>query len=419
PPLLRYACACSPTRPTHADAVRDPARTLRPLAFAEPGASCSRLVPTAAAADEDDMPLPIGTCFDYFLSTLKNSQFLNAAFLSNSSHAVYIHSLASSKGSKVSNSSRPTKPSSAIFMESAAGPEVAAGGLPGAGGVPNPMPCSVAEYRLGQIYMIAKHCRQQSQLSEGVRVMLNEPYESPELGPGRYCEKKIYLGQGPPGLLDQPSVARGWDFRAGKILQPFSDNKKQCSYIPRLNIQVDTKFVDYQIDIENIFSLSQSDLDRRRVVTIDIAADQLDSRKYRADELVRVHCAAFDYRQVHPNTRCVAADLANWGACRFLPGWQSRARPLHCCYKLVRAAFPVWGLQTRVEAYVQDRLVQQLLLHAHRQAAAWMDNWLGLSEDEIRTIESQLFDETNRLVEGESVNAETEEQEADRDDAEH
>ncbi|PAA50983.1 hypothetical protein BOX15_Mlig008412g3, partial [Macrostomum lignano] len=303
--------------------------------------------------------------------------------------------------SKVSNSSRPTKPSSAIFMESAAGPEVAAGDCLELVEYRIPMPCSVAEYRLGQIYMIAKHCRQQSQLSEGVRVMLNEPYESPELGPGRYCEKKIYLGSRLASWTNRLLPGDGI-FVLEKSYNHFPTTKTgTCSYIPRLNIQVDTKFVDYQIDIENIFSLSQSDLDRRRVVTIDIAADQLDSRKYRADE---------DVSQLTSPT----------GRLPLLPGWQSRARPLHCCYKLVRAAFPVWGLQTRVEAYVQDRLVQQLLLHAHRQAAAWMDNWLGLSEDEIRTIESQLFDETNRLVEGESVNAETEEeQEADRDDAEH
>jgi hypothetical protein len=47
-----------------------------------------------------------------------------------------------------------------------------------------------------------------------------------------------------------------------------------------------------------------------------------------------------------------------------------------CSYKLVQASFEVWGLQTRVEAYVQ-KVVRDVLLVGHAQAFGWIDEWFG------------------------------------------
>lgn len=34
-------------------------------------------------------------------------------------------------------------------------------------------------------------------------------------------------------------------------------------------------------------------------------------------------------------------------------GWRDNHQPIMCCYKVVHAKFEVWGLQTKVEDYVQ------------------------------------------------------------------
>jgi len=52
-----------------------------------------------------------------------------------------------------------------------------------------------AQYRIGQLYMIAKHSREQSGNGEGVAVIKNEPCDHEKHGRGQYTEKQIYLSR--------------------------------------------------------------------------------------------------------------------------------------------------------------------------------------------------------------------------------
>lgn len=49
------------------------------------------------------------------------------------------------------------------------------------------------QYRLGQLYMIARHSQEESRGGEGVEVVINEPCTDPIRGEGQYTEKRIYL----------------------------------------------------------------------------------------------------------------------------------------------------------------------------------------------------------------------------------
>ena len=49
------------------------------------------------------------------------------------------------------------------------------------------------QYKIGQLYMIAKHSAEQSQKGEGVEVIENRPHEDPEHGTGQFTEKRIYI----------------------------------------------------------------------------------------------------------------------------------------------------------------------------------------------------------------------------------
>jgi len=51
------------------------------------------------------------------------------------------------------------------------------------------------QYRIGQLYMIAKHSLEQSEKGEGVEVVKNEPCEDPKHGKGQLTEKRIYLSR--------------------------------------------------------------------------------------------------------------------------------------------------------------------------------------------------------------------------------
>lgn len=57
-------------------------------------------------------------------------------------------------------------------------------------------PClNSLQYRVGQLYMIAKHSEEQSQTGEGVEVLKNEDCCDPVHGKGRFTEKRIYVSR--------------------------------------------------------------------------------------------------------------------------------------------------------------------------------------------------------------------------------
>ena len=68
-----------------------------------------------------------------------------------------------------------------------------------------------------------------------------------------------------------------------------------------------------------------------------------------------------------------------------------------CSYKLVTVSFEVWGLQTRVEDYVQ-RVIREVLLVGHRQAVAWLDQWFEMTEEDVRKYEEEMHNATNEKV---------------------
>lgn len=57
------------------------------------------------------------------------------------------------------------------------------------------MPLSVDEYRIGQLYMIARHSQEQSCGGEGIEVVENRTCEDPKYGSGQFTEKRIHLSR--------------------------------------------------------------------------------------------------------------------------------------------------------------------------------------------------------------------------------
>lgn len=51
------------------------------------------------------------------------------------------------------------------------------------------------QYRIGQLYMIARHSLEQSVDGEGVEVVENKDIEDPVHGKGQYTEKRIHLSR--------------------------------------------------------------------------------------------------------------------------------------------------------------------------------------------------------------------------------
>jgi len=65
---------------------------------------------------------------------------------------------------------------------------------------------------------------------------------------------------------------------------------------------------------------------------------------------------------------------------------------VRCCYKLVRERFKWFGIQTRVENLIMTQ-EERLFRNFHRQLFCWMDEWYGLTMQDIRALEDNTRNE--------------------------
>ncbi|KAK6300327.1 hypothetical protein J4Q44_G00284250 [Coregonus suidteri] len=326
------------------------------------------------------------------------------------------------------------------------------------------MPLTVEEYRIGQLYMISKHSHEQSDRGEGVEVVQNEPFEDPAHGQGQFTEKRVYLNSKLPSWARAvvPNIfyvtEKAWNY------YPYTITEYTCSFLPKFSIHIETKYednkgsndndlryfksektsrgmlqegwrdtqepimcsyklvtvkfevwglqtrveqfvhkvvrdvlllghrqafawVDEWIDlslsetftISKIFSDSENKDQEREVCFVDIAYDEIPERYFKESEDLR-------YFKSEKTSRGMLQE-----------GWRDTQEPIMCSYKLVTVKFEVWGLQTRVEQFVH-KVVRDVLLLGHRQAFAWVDEWIDMTMDEVREYERTIQEATNEKI---------------------
>ncbi|XP_016976145.1 cytoplasmic phosphatidylinositol transfer protein 1 [Drosophila rhopaloa] len=241
------------------------------------------------------------------------------------------------------------------------------------------MPLTVEEYKIGQLYMIARHSLEQSEEGEGVEVVENKPCEDPVHGKGQYTEKHIHLSSRLPYWIQAicPRVfyviEKSWNY------YPYTLTEYTCSFIPKLNVLIKTKYEDNNGSTENCLDLSEEELKVRTVDHLDIAFDEVSAKHYKKEE----------------DPKFYKSEKTNRGP--LIEGWRETDRPIMCSYKVVHASFEVWGLQTKVEDFIQ-RGIREILLLGHRQAFAWVDEWHGMTLEDVRAYERQKQAETNDKI---------------------
>jgi len=76
--------------------------------------------------------------------------------------------------------------------------------------------------------------------------------------------------------------------------------------------------------------------------------------------------------------------------------WKHNVQPVMTCYKLVTCEFKWFGLQTRIEGFIQ-KAERRLFTNFHRQVFCWIDGWYGLTMEDIRAIEDNTKEELDRV----------------------
>lgn len=239
------------------------------------------------------------------------------------------------------------------------------------------MPLTVDEYRIGQLYMISKHSCEQSGGGEGVEVVRNESDTHPQHGLGQLTEKRIHLSSKLPSWVKAfvPRIfyvtEKAWNF------YPYTITEYSVSFLPKFSIRIETRFENNNGDNDNVFGDMPTPAEN--VSFLDILSDPIPEKHHKDSE-----------------------DLSRWqsnktGRGPLEKGWRDNHKPIMCSYKRVQCSFEVYGLQTRTEEFIHKN-IRDILLVGHKQAVAWLDEWHGMSLEEVREYEQTMQEKTNSKV---------------------
>ncbi|XP_063605865.1 phosphatidylinositol transfer protein alpha isoform-like isoform X2 [Penaeus indicus] len=245
------------------------------------------------------------------------------------------------------------------------------------------LPLTVEEYQVAQLYSVAEASKNETGGGEGVEVLKNEPFDNhPLLGDrfskGQYTYKIYHLKSkvpsfirllAPEGSLEVHEEAwNAYPYCRTIITNP--GYMKDAFYI-----SIETLHAPGDGQMENAHELTGEKLKLREVVPIDISNDPVKSTDYKADE---------DPTKFK-SEKTGRGPLVG-------PEWWKKCDPVMTCYKLVTCEFKWFGLQTRVEKFIQD-IERRLFTNFHRQVFCWMDRWHGMTMDDIRRLEDKTKDE--------------------------
>ncbi|XP_076263384.1 retinal degeneration B isoform X6 [Rhynchophorus ferrugineus] len=271
-----------------------------------------------------------------------------------------------------------------------------------------PLPLTVEEYRIAQLYMIAKKSREESSgQGSGVEILINEPYKDGPGGQGQYTKKIYHVGSHLPGWIKGilPKTALMVEEEAWNAY-PYTKTRYTCPFVEKFYLEIETYYFPDNGHQDNVFHLTGSDLRNRIVDVIDFVRDQLYGADYLREEDPLIYTSEKSGR---------GPLSENWTE-EYWNEVQDKAQPtptgkaMMCAYKLCRVEFRYWGMQTKIEKFIHDVALRKTMLRAHRQAWAWQDEWHGLTMADIREIERQTQLALKRKM------GQTEDDEIDEDD---
>lgn len=240
-----------------------------------------------------------------------------------------------------------------------------------------PMPMSVEEYRIAQLYMIQKKSREEScGEGSGVEILENKPYTDGPGGTGQYTHKVYHIGMHIPSWFRSilPKAALRVEEESWNAY-PYTRTRYTCPFVEKFSIDIETYYKPDTGNQADVFNLSAADKRQRTIDPIDIVTDPIPPHEYKAEEDPRLYKSAKTQRG--PLQDDWIEEYNN------NPG----KTPIMCAYKLCKVEFRYWGMQSKIERFIHDVGLRKVMVRAHRQAWCWQDEWYGLTIEDIRQLE--------------------------------
>lgn len=259
-----------------------------------------------------------------------------------------------------------------------------------------PLPVSVEEFQVAQLYMVVKASKEATGDGEGVEWLVNEPFDNTDghmgmaersgvevpKAKGQYTLKIYHLASHIPyvvrKMLPEDAmvlIEEAWN------AYPHCKTVLTNGYLSKdkFRIIVETMHLPDTGDTENALNLSKDELKRRKVEKLDIVELDTSSDQYKEANDPRLFLSQ------------------KTGRGKLVKGWQASAKPVMCCYKLVTADFKYWGLQGKIEGSIEakNRMLFQFSL---AQAFCLIDEWHGMTMADIRRLEAESKAELNSAL---------------------
>ncbi|KAJ7397523.1 Phosphatidylinositol transfer protein alpha isoform [Pitangus sulphuratus] len=274
------------------------------------------------------------------------------------------------------------------------------------------------QYQVGQLYSVAEASKNETGGGEGVEVLVNEPYER-DGERGQYTHKIYHLQSKVPTFVRMlaPEGAlniheKAWNAypycRTGKakyedlkevplpVVLLLSDSGKEQTkehneYMKDdFLIKIETWHKSDLGTQENVHKLEPEVWKSVEAIYIDIAdRSQVLPKDYKAEEdPAKFKSVKTGRGPLGPNWK---KDLGKQSDC-----------PYMCAYKLVTVKFKWWGLQNKVENFIQKQ-EKRLFTNFHRQLFCWLDKWVDLTMEDIRRMEEETKRQLDEMREKDPV----------------
>nr|XP_028685905.1 membrane-associated phosphatidylinositol transfer protein 2 isoform X12 [Macaca mulatta] len=246
-----------------------------------------------------------------------------------------------------------------------------------------PLPMTVEEYRIAQLYMIQVLLSPQKKSrnetygeGSGVEILENRPYTDGPGGSGQYTHKVYHVGMHIPSwfrsILPKAAlrvVEESWN------AYPYTRTRFTCPFVEKFSIDIETFYKTDAGENPDVFNLSPVEKNQLTIDFIDIVKDPVPHHEYKTEEDPKLF----------QSTKTQRGPLSdNW-----IEEYKKQVFPIMCAYKLCKVEFRYWGMQSKIERFIHDTGLRRVMVRAHRQAWCWQDEWYGLSMENIRELEKE------------------------------
>jgi len=246
------------------------------------------------------------------------------------------------------------------------------------------LPITVEQYQIAQLFAVAEVSKSQTGGGEGVEVLKNEPYVKGD-EKGQYTHKIYHLETKVPGMVKKIAPKgslrlqeEAWNAypKCKTVLTNDYMGKNFEISIESLHIQDDGKQ-------NNVHKLPADQWKKTKVVTIDIANDEISRSDYDPEN----DPSKFEYEKEGQGGK-LGKDWVN--------DCKKKGVPVMCCYKLVKCKFEWFMLQSAVEKMIHTQ-ERKLFFMFHRQLYCSMEKWYGKTLADIRALEDETKKDLEKL----------------------